>query len=930
MRVKRNFNAVYAAEQDPWGIGNADSERYAFYYQTLRPHIPPSSRVLDIGCGQGAFLARFTGTGASMHGLELAAAAIERGRRRFPSITFYQGSATALDACLKLRETVFDLVICSDIIYYLKESDKQTCLDWIAEHLAPEGLAFVAAWCPGGKYLRPEELENLVLRRFGILSSGLLSSGHAWFACRKARAFASLTWDYETWHPIPAGKHIDWRADILDPTDVILDVARECATPMTFFIEMGEILWLREHEPDTARLLEEQIRRLVKEGHAAQLHLHPSWLPELGAKYEEGQWFWDWRYKRMADCPGDLTALIGRLKSALEAIIAPTCPGYRVTCFRAGAYACQPFKPLYEALAANGITCDSSVYPDAVSAERGYDFSHAYSRRQPYFASAATPQLKAPPAEQAVLELPLTVLGGSRLHLDGVEAPKVAGSILRELRRVRGNRPSSERLRLVRRLKLIAFERYCRLANRFTSFFGERSLRLLRKLRVRMYKRLPAPGNALARCLHALDIRYPPEIPLPDEYFVCIGHTKGFGGKENLRQAIALLRANGVELRTLSALADRARVHLAERREYDPKGGVNQAAVFQVEREYAAVMQQRKVRPQSLLLQAMLPLDRRRVLDLGCGSGLNARALHERYPWLKVFGLDAGRDFIAVARKGHAGPSVSFAVGLFTALPCADGAFDAVYADNTLEHAWDIRATLAEVHRVLEEGGCLLAAVPPDGYVPDRVCDNHTWKTTPEDARVRLEGAGFTDVTIREVDARRELGEAPFPPSRDKMLYILAWKRSRPVSAEERARILLDELYRRIEPGERPGPQTVEQIFSAGRGLCADYALAAMEALRREGCTAHIRHIVMRGHPHGRGPDKVDTHTLVEAVLDGKVHTLDPTLNLIYPASIAELRQSPALAGEISGASTRDERWKRGYELYCSAEAWASVFKVRK
>jgi SAM-dependent methyltransferase len=776
MRVKRDFNSVYVTERDLWSIDDIDSERYLFYYQTLLPHISPSSRVLDIGCGQGDFLARFAGTGASLHGLELAAAAIERGRCAFPAITFHRGSAIALDACPALRGAVFEIVICSDVICYMKEKDKQACLDWIAEHLAPEGIAFVAAWCSGGKYLRPEELENLVLRRFGILSRGLLPSGHAWFVCRKARAFAALTWDYETWHPsIPSGKRIDWRADLLEPTDVILDLARECGTPMTFFIEMGEILWLRENDPFTAGLLEEQIRRMLREGHEAQLHLHPSWLPELGAKREGGQWFWDLRYKRMADYPGDLTALIKRLKSVLEAIIAPVNPEYRVACFRAGAYACQPFKPLYDALAANGITCDSSVYPDAVSAERGYDFSHAYSRRQPYFASAFAAELLAPPAERAVLELPLTVLGGSRLHLDGEEAPKAARAILRELDRTRKSRPSSERLRLVRRLKMIVFDRYCRLIDRIASFSGERALRKLRSLCALLRKGLPGPGNALARCLYALDTRYPPEPPLPDEYFVCIGHSKGFGGREKLRQALELLRAGGVEAETLSALADRARAQLAEN--FCFSGGEGGNILFQTQAHCSAAVGNKAVRPQSCLLQSLLPLDRTRLLDLGCGSGLNARALHERYPWMKVFGLDAGRDFIAAARERHAGPSVSFAVGLFTALPCAGGAFDAVYADNSLEHAYDVQATLAEIFRVLAEGGCLLAAVPPDGYNSSRPCRTHFWKTTPSDARVRLEDAGFTDIAVQKVDVRRELGESPFPPSRDKMLYILAWKR---------------------------------------------------------------------------------------------------------------------------------------------------------
>ena len=93
--------------------------------------------------------------------------------------------------------------------------------------------------------------------------------------------------------------------------------------------------------------------------------------------------------------------------SALEDAIRPADPTFTVTCFRAGTYEAQPFRRLHDALAANGLHCDSSVYAGGRRDGRNYDFRLAYSDHQPYFASRYDPQLKAPPAERALVELPI-------------------------------------------------------------------------------------------------------------------------------------------------------------------------------------------------------------------------------------------------------------------------------------------------------------------------------------------------------------------------------------------------------------------------------------------------------------------------------------------------------------------------------------------
>ncbi len=251
----------------------------------------------------------------------------------------------------------------------------------------------------------------------------------------------AITLDYETWQPVPPGRRISWNDDVLDPTRRLLDVCDESGARLTIMAEVGEYLWLREHDAPVATAMEEQWRDALRRGHDVQLHLHVSWLPELGARIEAGIWSGPQDYLRAADYEGDLVALIGRCKRALEQALEPVDPGYRVTCFRAGAYQVQPFKRLHDALVANDILCDTSVFAGGLSSERGYDFRLAFSEHQPYLASPYDPQLVAPGDEARIVEIPVfTHVRGQRWLLDGDEGPRSAQRFLQS-RHTRAPRP---------------------------------------------------------------------------------------------------------------------------------------------------------------------------------------------------------------------------------------------------------------------------------------------------------------------------------------------------------------------------------------------------------------------------------------------------------------------------------------------------------
>ena len=88
------------------------------------------------------------------------------------------------------------------------------------------------------------------------------------------------------------------------------------------------------------------------------------------------------------------------------------------------------------------------------------------------------------------------------------------------------------------------------------------------------------------------------------------------------------------------------------------------------------------------------------VLDVGCGKGRFARVLKDRYPAARICALDLAEAMLRAVPAGI--PPVAASM---TALPFGDSTFDCAYATESLEHAIDIDAAIAEICRVVRPGG---------------------------------------------------------------------------------------------------------------------------------------------------------------------------------------------------------------------------------
>ncbi len=889
MVVRRNFEELYRVEEDPWQIGTADSERYQIYLEFLGRQTPGGgfASALDLGCGKGAFTARLASLARRVTGVELSEIAVAKARAAHPEIRFLQGDARRL-ADLALPGRSFDLVVCSDLIAYFTPREAEAFLREVSRLLAPGGRFFLAAWSPGGRYYTPESLERVLVRHFALLKRRTLPTRHVFFLSRHRRRDLVLSLDYETWQPLPPGRRLDWYETILRPAEALMVTAEQFSAPLTFFVEMGEILYLRKNDPAVAAALEEQIRVARGRGHDIQLHLHPEWLPESGPKHDPatGSWWWDPERSRIHSLGEAPLSLFGRLKEELEKIVRPVDPSYRVRVFRAGKYRIQPHGEIFRALFRCGIPADSSVWHGGHSFEHRYDFRGAFSTMNPYFPADCDINQPAPLAEEAILEFPILSRDGRRFSLDGATASTLLESFDGCLRRD------------------------------FLSRFKEHHPDAWRRLAARL-RRLPRSDR-----FPRLDREPAPEFNSEgDDTLVAIGHTKGDLRAPELERFLGTL--SGREEVRFRAFSEVVEERLAEREER--RATAREILDYQVERESEAILGESRNNAQSAHLQAMVPLDRRRILDLGCGAGYWTRLLSDRHGFCA--GADYGAEFLRKARRAHGVPVIRCD---FHRLPFGEGSFDAVYADNVLEHSPDPARLLGEIHRVLARRGLLVAALPPDARNPRYPVSDHLWRTDRADLERRLREAGFTRVRVEEVDTVAAFDMPSYPASGDAMLYVAAWKNGGGEYGDrERAADLMDFVYRSLDPSESQESLDPEAILRGGHAWCLGYCAVLGDLARREGIRARFVTLQAEDHPRGRGKRRVDTHEVVELLVDGRWLAFDPMANRVLDGSVEEVLANPSLADRAAASRLPDERFRsRGYHLYCSAFLYERVVRI--
>jgi SAM-dependent methyltransferase len=128
------FDALYERTPEGWDFSRRRSQlfRYGTYFELIERHGLCPETVLDLGCGEGYLAARIRKRwGCQLIGIDLSVVAIERARRRYPDIEFYEGNITDIRwDCIGLGRRL-DLIVLGEVLTYLDEDERASTVEKI-------------------------------------------------------------------------------------------------------------------------------------------------------------------------------------------------------------------------------------------------------------------------------------------------------------------------------------------------------------------------------------------------------------------------------------------------------------------------------------------------------------------------------------------------------------------------------------------------------------------------------------------------------------------------------------------------------------------------------------------------------------------------------------------------------------------------------
>jgi protein-L-isoaspartate O-methyltransferase len=143
-----DFEARYRADPDPWGYTTSAYERDK-YAATLGACGPgPFAHALELGASIGVFSALLAPCCRRLTTIDAAPTAVEIARRRLTKAT----GVEILDGPIPsaIPNGPYDLVVASEILYYLTADELDATLDRLSEQTASGARLVAVHWRPDG------------------------------------------------------------------------------------------------------------------------------------------------------------------------------------------------------------------------------------------------------------------------------------------------------------------------------------------------------------------------------------------------------------------------------------------------------------------------------------------------------------------------------------------------------------------------------------------------------------------------------------------------------------------------------------------------------------------------------------------------------------------------------------------------------------
>jgi cyclopropane fatty-acyl-phospholipid synthase-like methyltransferase len=143
-----DFEARYQADPDPWGYRVRPYEREKYQATLQACGTGEFASALELGASIGVFSALLAPRCRALTTIDLAPCAVAAARERLAGYPHARALLGTLPA--DLPEGAYDLVVASEILYYLTEGDLRETLARLEAVMLPDARIVAVHWRPAG------------------------------------------------------------------------------------------------------------------------------------------------------------------------------------------------------------------------------------------------------------------------------------------------------------------------------------------------------------------------------------------------------------------------------------------------------------------------------------------------------------------------------------------------------------------------------------------------------------------------------------------------------------------------------------------------------------------------------------------------------------------------------------------------------------
>ncbi|MGI8903661.1 MAG: class I SAM-dependent DNA methyltransferase [Solirubrobacteraceae bacterium] len=161
------FEDLYAHDEDPWGFARRDYEREKYRHTLAALGDARFARGLEVGCSIGVLTEQLATVCHELVGIDVSARALALAQRRLGGAAGV--SVRRMSFPEQMPDGHWDLVVCSEVLYYLDPPAFARALERLAAVLDGGGAVLAVHWRPATSTypLRGDEVHDRMLAALG-------------------------------------------------------------------------------------------------------------------------------------------------------------------------------------------------------------------------------------------------------------------------------------------------------------------------------------------------------------------------------------------------------------------------------------------------------------------------------------------------------------------------------------------------------------------------------------------------------------------------------------------------------------------------------------------------------------------------------------------------------------------------------------------